>query len=76
MILFVLMILLVGVVAWGLSKLLGMAMSLGFFAIVIFVILFMWVPEPLGPYLGWVRELVMVPVNIIRESLHYVGALL
>ena len=76
MILFVLMIALVGVITWGLSKLLGMALSVGLFVVVIFVILFLWVPEPLGPYLGWVRELVMIPVNGIRESLYYVGSLL
>ena len=73
MILFVLMILLVGVMAWGLSKIIGMALSVGVFFLLIFVVMFLWVPEPLGPYLGWVRELVMVPVNSFRSSWIYVS---
>ena len=72
MIIFFLTLMLFGVIAWGLSKVIGMAFSVGIFAVVVIVVLFLWVPEPLGPYLGWVRELILIPVDTFRSSWIYV----
>lgn len=76
LLLFLVVVGLLGVIAWAVSKTIGWVFSGGLFVLGFLIVAYLIMPGPIEPYLGWVRDLVSGIVDFFRETWYYVTSVL
>ena len=72
---FLLVLLLVGALAWGLARVIGPGRAAALFSVGCFGVVYVMMPAGLEPYFGWIRDLVSGIGALLGEVWGYVKML-
>lgn len=76
MIIWLLLLVMLGILAWAISKLVGWALSVSVFVLGFLIVAYLVLPVPLEPYLGWVRDIISAVFSSLLGIWNYFIALL